>query len=138
MALIELNLYPARRDLRWFGLIVLLCFLTIGGLVYWRTESLRLPVGLWAAGALLSGIYYAVEPLRVPIYRAWMLLVFPIGWTVSHLVLALIYYLLFTPIGLLMRLFGRDPMHRRWNSKTPTYWIDRQETSNLERYFRQF
>lgn len=138
MALIELNLRPASRDLRWFGLIILICFLTIGGLIYWRTGGLRVSLVLWTVGALVSAVYYAIEPLRVPIYRAWMLLVFPIGWTVSHLVLALIYYLLFTPIGVIMRLFGRDPMHRRWRPEATTYWIDRQRASDLSHYFRQF
>lgn len=138
MALIELNLRPASRDLRWFGVIVLICFLTIGALVYWRTGALRVPAILAAIGAGICALYYAIEPLRLPLYRVWMLLLFPIGWTVSHLVLALIYFLLFTPIGGMMRLFGRDPMHRRWRPEATTYWIDRGRTSDLSSYFRQF
>ena len=138
MALIELNLRPASRELRWFGVIVLACFLTIGALVLWRTGSPR-PAGiLWAIGAGVCALYYLIEPLRVPVYRLWMLLVFPIGGTVSHLVLALIYFLLITPIGVIMRLFGRDPMHRRWQPEATTYWIDRERASDLAGYFRQF
>lgn len=138
MALIDLNLQPGSRDLRWFGVIVLVMFAMIGGLVYWRTGALRLPAILWGIGGGLCLLYYAIEPLRVPLFRVWMLLLFPIGWTVSHLVLGLIYLLLFAPIGLVMRLFGRDPMQRRWRPEAESYWIDRKRPSDLKGYFRQF
>ena len=41
-----------------------------------------------------------------------MVLAFPIGWTVSQVILLLMFYGLFTPIGLVFRLIGRDPLHR--------------------------
>ena len=47
-----------------------------------------------------------------PVYVGWMVLAFPIGWTVSQAMLAVMFYGLFTPIGLLFRLIGRDPLHR--------------------------
>ena len=47
-----------------------------------------------------------------PIYVAWMVLAFPIGWTISQLILAVMFYGLFTPIGLVFRLIGRDPLLR--------------------------
>ena len=41
-----------------------------------------------------------------------MVLAFPIGWTVSQVILLLMFYGLFTPIGLVFRLIGRDPLQR--------------------------
>ena len=46
------------------------------------------------------------------IYVGWMVLAFPIGWTVSQVMLAVMFFGLFTPIGLVFRLIGRDPLQR--------------------------
>ena len=67
-----------------------------------------------------------------------MYAVYPIGWTVSHLALAVVYYLVVTPIGLLMRLFGRDPMRRKFDPSATTYWQPHESPDEPERYFRQF
>ena len=57
-------------------------------------------------------MYYAIPNVRRLLYLGWMRVFYPIGWVVSHLLLAIVYYLVLTPIGLVMRLFGGDPMHR--------------------------
>ena len=53
-------------------------------------------------------------------------------------ILGLIYYLVLTPIGLLMRVFGKDPMRRRLDRTAESYWIERDEAAASERYFKQF
>ncbi len=52
------------------------------------------------------------------VYIGWMILAFPIGWTVSQVMLAVMFFGLFTPIGLVFRLIGRDPLHRGSHSRT--------------------
>ena len=44
---------------------------------------------------------------------------------VSPIVLGLMFYVVLTPIGIAMRLFGRDEMRRRWNRDAKSYWIAR-------------
>ena len=83
-------------------------------------------------------MYYAIRPFRRPIYLGWMYAVFPIGWVISHTVLALTYYLVLTPIGLLMRGLGRDPMERRFDRDGETYWTPHEPSEDPARYFRQF
>ena len=63
---------------------------------------------------------------------------FPIGWTVSHAILALLYYGILTPIGLIMRLIGYDPLSRRLRSEDRTYWEEYSPEGDRKRYFRQF
>jgi hypothetical protein len=54
-------------------------------------------------------------------------------------VLALVYYGVLTPIGLVMKLFGYDPMKKRFDSGAATYWVKRPgEKTGPKRYFRQF
>jgi len=63
---------------------------------------------------------------------------YPIAWMVSHLILGVAYYLVATPIGLAMRLFGRDPLRREFDKSAQSYWIARRPNRDNARYFRQF
>jgi hypothetical protein len=67
-----------------------------------------------------------------------MVLAFPIGWTISQLIVALLYYGLFTPIGIVFRLIGRDPLHRTHRPGIPTYWSPKMTATDPKRYFQQF
>jgi len=138
MAIIDINLNPSKRDLKWFGSILFLFFLLIGGVVYWQSDNTGIANALWVIGAVLGAVYYLLRPLRRPIYLGFMYLVYPIGWILSHLMFSFIFYVLVTPIGLIMRAIGYDSMQRRLDVKAPTYWIKRDSDIEPSRYFRQF
>jgi hypothetical protein len=73
------------------------------------------------------------------VYVGWMLAAFPIGWLVSHLLLAAIFFGVIMPIGLILRVLGRDPMRKSFDRSASTYWIARPtEPTDSRRYFRQF
>ena len=92
-----------------------------------------------AAVATVIGLLGFVAPQAIrPVFTAWMVVAFPIGWVVSHVLLGAIFYLVFTPMGLVMRATGWDPMTRRFEPEAETYWIEREQFSDKERYFRQF
>jgi hypothetical protein len=63
---------------------------------------------------------------------------YPIGWVVSHVLLGLIYFGLLTPVGWLMKLFGYDPMERRFDRAAASYWVERERQTDAGRYFKQF
>jgi hypothetical protein len=92
-------------------------------------------VGLGLAGAL--GIWIS-PALGRWLYVGWALAAAPIGWTISHVVLGAVFYLVLFPVGLAMRLVGRDPMHRQFDRPAESYWIRRGGQSEPARYFRQF
>ena len=56
-------------------------------------------------------------------YVGWMDASWPMGWVFSHVLLGVTYYLVITPIGLILRLLGKDPMRRRFDREAKTYWI---------------
>jgi hypothetical protein len=62
----------------------------------------------------------------------------PIGWAVSHLLLAGVFYLLIAPLGLAIRLSGRDKLQMRPEPSAATYWTPRPPAPPADRYFRQF
>jgi hypothetical protein len=49
-----------------------------------------------------------------------------LGWINTRVILGVVFYGLFTPVGLLMRLRGKDPMRRNWEPDTDTYRVTRQ------------
>ena len=137
MALIEVNLNPSKQELKWFGLIILVFFALVGGIVWWTAMAPRAAGAVVSFGAVLCVAYYAIAPLRLPMYLGWMHLVFPIGWVLSHLLFGVIYFLILTPIGWTMRLFGHDPLRRRRPAGAVSYWVKRP-AADPDRYFRQF
>ena len=114
-----------KKTLRSFGLLV-------GGvwgvIALWPMVFRHEPPRLWALGlmAALVGLgLVAPAALRHP-YRGWMALGHALGYVNSRILLSLVFYLVVTPMGFVMRLFGRDPMRRGFDPKSPTYRIDRE------------
>jgi hypothetical protein len=137
VALIDIRNQPTASDLKWFGVIVLAVFGIIGGVVLWRLDALRAAQILWSVGAVLCFLYYAIPPLRRPLYDAWMHTVQPIGIVISHVLLGFIYFGVITPIGLVMRLFGRDALQLRLDESASSYWTQHDPGGDTARYFRQ-
>jgi len=138
MAVIDINRNPSRRDLTWFGLLLVVFFGLVGALVLWRAQSPIAARIIWSLGTILGIVYFAVRPLRRPLYIGWISVFYPIGWTVSHLILGIIFFLVLMPIGLLMRLWGYDPMQRQFEPEASSYWVSYTPHNDTARYFRQF
>ena len=136
--MIEIKKDPSPRELRWFGVLLALFFGVAGALVRWRLGSPGVAAGIWSAGALLALVYLALPALRRRIYLGWMYLAYPIGWTVSHVLLLLVYYAILTPLGLLLRLLGKDLLERHLDRDATSHWSRRAAREDPSSYFRQF
>jgi len=138
MALIEINRHPTAKELRWFGVLLAGFVVLAGAFVRWRLGEPAAAGAIWVGGAVATVGYAVVPPLRRWIYLGWLHAAFPIGWTVSHLLLAATYYLVLTPIGLLARWMRSDPLERMLDRSASTYWAERRPVRDVRRYFRQF
>ena len=65
---------------------------------------------------------FAADSLR-GFYRAWMRVAMVIGTIVNTIVLAVVFYLVITPMGLVMKLAGKDPMRRKFDPSASSYRI---------------
>jgi Saxitoxin biosynthesis operon protein SxtJ len=134
----DIQFDPPRTTLRQFAGLWLVFF---GGIALWQGLArghTRLALSC-AVLALIIGLLGLTRPEWVRlIYVGWMVLAFPIGWTVSQVMLAVIYFGLFTPIGLVFRLRGRDPLHRTRRPEPESYWVPKPMPADLRRYFKQF
>jgi hypothetical protein len=130
---------PPAKTLRQFGMLSLVVF---GGLAAWQTWNGNTGTGtmvLWGAAAVIGGLGLVAPAAVKPIYVAWMVVAFPIGWTVSKVVLAAMLYLVFTPMALVFRLIGRDALDMRLRRPAgESYWKAKQPARSGDEYLRQF
>jgi hypothetical protein len=134
----DIQFDPNHKTLRQFAGLWLAFF---GALALWHGLARgRIVVGLGLGLlALVVGLLGLARPewMRF-IYIGWMVLAFPIGWTVSQIMLAMMFFGLFTPIALVFRLVGRDALQRTQQAQPKSYWVPKPAPAALGRYFKQF
>lgn len=132
----DLSLKPSARALRQFAGVWLVLCLTLALRALWHGHHAA--GGVFGAAALigLSGL------LKPPTVR-WLFIgatvaAFPIGWLVTQLMLAIMFYLVLTPIALVFRWRGRDELRLRPRPASSSFWIERGEPPKVEKYLKQF
>ncbi len=138
MSMISINWRPDRRALVEFSeLSMFFLGMVASPLAYLRGRP-ALAGAFWVAAVAirLAGLW---RPLRLrPVFLGLTLATWPIGWLVSHATLALLYHGVVTPIGLVLRLTGRDPLARRFDRTASTYWETYNPDRGMKQYLKQF
>jgi hypothetical protein len=125
------------RELRRFGLTVGGAFLVLALISAWRGHWLP-PRVLGTAGALLVVGGVAAPRLLAPVERGWMRFAEGLGRVNTRIILALLYWLVITPVGIVRRWLA-DPLDRRMRDGRPSVWITRpREPVDPARYRQQF
>lgn len=146
--MIEIDLDPDVRTLRQFGFIALGGFSAIAALAWfewlvfaggWLGEA-RVPVattlvGIGAFAAALSLVY---PKANRPLFVGLSVAAFPIGFVLSHVIMAFLFFGIITPIGLLMRALGRDPLDNDFAREADSYWSPARPERPSDSYFKQF
>lgn len=136
MATINTEQAPKQLSNRAFGLIFAVIFLVIA---LWplingaspRTWALII-VALFALAALLY------PSVLTPLNAAWVKFGLFMHKIVNPILMGLIFFLTVLPTGLMLKLFGKDPMRRKLDANTKTYWQDRSEKITKESFDNQF
>jgi hypothetical protein len=128
---------PKPKVLRQFAGLWLIFFGGLAAARVWHGHADAAATGL-AALAIVVGALGLIRPQAVRfIYTGWMIAAFPIGWTVSQIMLIVLYFLVFTPVALVFRLLGRDSLTLR-RPEGSSYWTAKPRAAKAEDYFRQF
>jgi hypothetical protein len=140
----EVNWNPGPRDRRKFALSLIIGFPCIAAVLLLvsllRGKGWNLPLaaiiggGGLAVGLLLLG----VPQIARPVYVVWYLVACCIGLVVGNLALALVFFVLVSGLGLVMRALGRRPVSKGFDKRAATYWHDAEQVDDPERYYRQF
>lgn len=139
---------PASDELRRFGLLMAAVSSAAGGGL-WYLRSM--PEAAWAGGLAIWLLACALfwQNLLRPLHLVWMLLARVLGFVNSHLLLALVFYSLFTAVGLVMRLVRYDPLRKTGfaanksqvggDQDRKSYWLKRENSLSASDHFqRQF
>lgn len=138
MTLIQIDHNPSPRQLNVFGIIWLLFFAVVGGILFKSGSSVVVPALVWFIAMMVPVVGWTIPAFMKIIYLGMAYAALPIGFVVSYLIMVIVYYLVLTPIGLAVRLCGHDPMNRHFDKSAETYWCPREQDSSLDTYFRQF
>lgn len=134
MSLVKINWHPDVKELRKFGLVVLIGFAIIGA-VFFFTAKTTSAYYLWGIGALFGFSGLTGTVIALPFYFIWMGFAFVVGNIMSRLIMLLVFFVVVTPLGVIMRLTGRDRLKLK-KSNASTYWED--APSGKQDYQRQF
>lgn len=108
---------------RSFGLVFAIVFGLVAGFNWWSVGEIS---WIWIAGALIMTVIALVVPklLAIP-NRLWFRFGLLLGAIVAPIVMALVYLVAVVPTGFALRLFGKDPLQRKFDKNAETYWIRR-------------
>ena len=108
---------------RGFGLLFAALFAAVGAAA-WAGRGVVVAWPFAASGAFMAAALFR-PGLLGPLNRAWFRLGLLLSRIVSPVVLAVLFYAVVTPTGLLMRLMGKDPLRLRFDRRAASYWIRR-------------
>jgi hypothetical protein len=116
--------------------IELAVILTVIAVVQWYLDAGLYRYFLAAAGViLLAGLVWPAA--MKPLFILFSYIAFVLGWTMTRIILFLLFYLVFTPIGLVLKLSGKRLLDTSFNTEQDSYWIEREKGQEVD-YTKQF
>ena len=114
---------PSSKELREFGLvtgaITLLLFVLLLPLLF----NHGLPIWPWIVAAVLCVWALLLPASLLPLYRGWIAIGHLLGWINTRIILGILFYFLFLPVGVVLKLLGKDPMARKIDKTLKTYRV---------------
>ncbi|MBM3244881.1 MAG: sxtJ [Candidatus Omnitrophica bacterium] len=125
------------KEIQKFVITVTAGFLILGLIVLLKGNQIYLV--FWALALALFILRLVFYPALIPVYKAWMGLAHVLAWINTRIILVFIFFLVFTPIGLIMRLFRIDILERRIHKEALSYWKRKDhEEFHKEQFEHQF
>ena len=109
------------KEYKKFGITMGIFFLLISIFLYWKEYS-SLIYFLSIAGVFLAAALIIPKLLKYP-YNIWMGFAAIMGYIMSRVILSLLFFLMFTPVGLITRLIRKDLLKEKWDKNAKSYWI---------------
>lgn len=126
-----------KKTLMKFGITMGIAFMAITIFILFRHKYSILPASVISLIFFISA--FTMPVLLKPVYIIWMRLALVLAWINTRLILFIIFYLIFTPMGLVMKLFRVDLLDRKIDKNKMSYWKQKEKKHlNPLDYERQF
>ena len=119
---------------RSFGLLFFIVFLTIGLWPLKNGDNLNLYFSITSLIFLILGLLNS--KLLSPLNKIWIKFGEILGVIIAPIIMALVYFVILTPVSLVVRVFGKDILGLKFINKQQTYWINRKK--NMGSMRKQF
>jgi hypothetical protein len=130
------NIKSEKNDLRKFGITIGIVLLIITGFLFWKeNESFQIFLTI---GVVLCVLGIGLPVILKPIYWIWMIFATILGWIMTRVILSLLFYVILTPIGLILRMFGKQFLELKYNNNLNTYWNYRESQTQYNNFEKQF
>lgn len=131
------NIKSGKKDLRTFGITMAIALGVLGLLFLWRGRSFYPYLFILSAAFLILGV---VAPIILkPVQKAWMTFAIIMGWFMTRLILSILFYLVFTLMALVARLFAKRFLDLKIDRSSTSYWKYREPRELIKQdYERQF
>jgi len=124
--LIDFDFKTGKKDIRLFSNVVPIALAVWGTILGFSHDWGGCSEWILYGIAVLIFFWGMISPYTLkPVYIGWMYFTRCFAWFLTTLVLGLVFYIGFTVIGFLMRLFGKDPLNRKIDKTAPSYWNKR-------------
>lgn len=123
-----------RKRLATFGATMAIAFSIVAAIRIWRRGLDGLAISFFVIAALFAFSALVVPVALAPIHRAWMRFAEVLGWINTRILLILIFYLVVTPLGLVMRLLRRAPLDM---ARRDSYWTEPPRNSYGDRHYEK-
>ena len=126
-----------KKVLRSFGFVMAGAFAVIAILLFWKQRA----AAPWMAGgvALFGGLGLIAPVILKPIYIVWMTFAHYLSFVMTYVILTVFFYIVLTPVGLLMRVFGKDLLAKKFPGGKETYWVPSESyPDDIERYSKPY
>lgn len=110
-----------KSTLRKFGLVMTVPLVIIAGLLFWKDKTTWQYFAGAAAFFFLSGLIVPI--ILAPIEYVWMLLAKALSVVMTFVLLTIVFYVVVTPLGLLMKLLGKDLLNKKFPVKDKSFWV---------------
>ena len=131
------NIKSEKRDLRNFGITFGVVLGLLGGALWWKEKDTYSVFIVLSVAFFFFGL--VLPSLLKPLQKAWMALAVVLGFFMTKVILSILFYLVFTAIGLGSRLFGKQFLDLKMDNSKDSYWHYRKSKSfDRKDYERQF
>ena len=128
------NINTDKKEIRKFGFLIGAVLIAISIFMLWKALSYYQLV--FVIGTIFIILGFFIPMVLKPIYIIWMTFATILGWIMTRVILAILFYLIVTPIGLIARVFGVKFLDVSWRNNVNSYWNKRDKIiSDIEKQF---
>lgn len=120
------NIKSGKKEINDFALVVAIALLLIVGIKFLKHNAMSWTLCIIALGLLILRYFYLGRKVLLPFQKIWMTFACIMGFFVSRILLSVLFYVVLTPISIIMRIFGLKFLDKSFDKDTSSYWIERK------------